>query len=43
LLEELDGFFRSLEEDRWRWRLDEDGRFSVKSMYYKLEGAMLGV
>jgi hypothetical protein len=27
--------------DEWRWKLEENGSFSVKSMYSKLEGLML--
>jgi len=43
LLDDLEGFVRSHEEDTWRWRLGEDGSFSVKSFYSKLEDVMLGV
>jgi len=28
-------------EDEWRWSLEADDRFSVKSMYKKLEGLMV--
>lgn len=38
LREELLGFRLAEEEDGWRWRLDENGRFSVKSSYVKLVG-----
>ena len=41
LMEDLEGFTGRQEEDVWRWRLEEDGRFTVKSMYKKLEGLML--
>jgi len=41
LKEDLGGFKGSQEEDVWRWRLEDDGRFSVKSLYRKMEGLML--
>lgn len=41
LLEDLDGMSWSQEEDRWKWGLEESGKFSVKSTYDKLEGIML--
>lgn len=41
LLEELDSFRSSIEDDFWRWRLEEKGVFTVKSMYKKLEVLML--
>ena len=41
LLEDLEGFMRTQEDDVWRWRLEEEGRFTVKSMYKKLEGLLL--
>ena len=34
----LDGVVLGDGEDRRRWRLEDDGSFSVKSMYVKLEG-----
>lgn len=37
LLEDLDGFRGSLEDDTWWWRLEGNGGFTVKSMYKKLE------
>ena len=42
LSEDLDGFARTQEVDRWRWKLEEDGCFSVNSLYTKLESVMLG-
>lgn len=30
------------EEDRWRWKLEDNESFSVKSLYHKLEGRGLG-
>lgn len=41
LLEDLEDFRGSQVEDAWWWRLDENGRFTAKSMYTKLEGLML--
>lgn len=41
LLEDLEGHVGSHEEDEWLWKLEEDGRFSVKSMYTKLEGMFI--
>lgn len=41
LLEDLEGFRGFLEEDVWWWRLEDNGGFTVKSMYKKLEGLML--
>jgi hypothetical protein len=41
LQEDLRDFRFVDEEDGWRWRLEEDGCFSVKSMYEKLQGLML--
>jgi hypothetical protein len=38
LLDILDGFVWSDGVDRWKWRLEDDGTFSVKSMYAKLVG-----
>jgi len=40
LLEDLEGHVWSQEEDVWWWKLEE-GRFSVKSMYAKLEGMLI--
>lgn len=34
----LDGFVWRGGDDSWRWKLEEDGIFSVKSLYVKLEG-----
>jgi len=42
LLEDLEGMTWSNVEDEWRWNLEENGRFSVKSAYSKLEGLVLG-
>jgi len=41
LKEDLEGFRGRQEEDAWRWRLVVDGRFTVKSLYSKLEGLMI--
>lgn len=41
VMEDLEGFRGCQGEDTWRWRLDSDGRFTVKSMYVKLEGLLL--
>lgn len=38
LLGDLEGFVGSEVEDSWRWKLESDHFFSVKSMYSKLEG-----
>ena len=38
LLGDLNGFVGSIEDERWRWSLEEDNSFLVKSMYLKLEG-----
>jgi hypothetical protein len=38
LLEDLEGFVWVHGEDRWRWKLEEDGVFTIKSLYNKLEG-----
>lgn len=38
LLEDLDGYRGSQGEDVWWWGLEENGCFSVNSMYKKLEG-----
>jgi len=40
LLEDLEGF-STYQEDRWIWKLEEQGVFSVKSMYAKLEGLII--
>lgn len=42
-MEDLNGFGFVEEEDHWKWRLEEDGAFSVKSMYSKLETMMVTV
>jgi len=42
LSDDLDGFVRTLDEDCWRWKLEEDCSFSVKSMYSKLDRRALG-
>lgn len=41
-MDELEGFVQTNEEDSWRWKLGEEGRFSVKSLYSKLEDVFLG-
>jgi len=41
LLEDLEGVVWSQEEDEWRWNLEDNGVFSMKSAYGKLEGLML--
>jgi len=41
LLEDLVGVTWRIEEDRWRWNLEEGGAFSVKSAYLKLERLIL--
>lgn len=38
LLLDLQGFERSLGTNEWVWKLEDDGKFSVRSMYKKLEG-----
>lgn len=38
LLEDLEGHVWSNGEDRWVWRMEDEGKFTVKSMYAKLEG-----
>jgi len=37
LLEDLEGHVWNEEQDGWVWKRDEHGRFTVKSMYAKLE------
>lgn len=37
LLEDLEGHVWSNGEDGWVWRMEEEGKFTVKSMYAKLE------
>jgi len=41
MLEDLEGHVWSQGEDDWVWKLEEEGNFSVKSMYSKLEGGMI--
>lgn len=41
LRDDLVGFRLGEDEDGWRWRLEEDGRFSIKSSYEKLEGLVV--
>jgi len=41
LLEDLEGHRGTKEDDVWQWRLEDNGRFIVKSMYKKFEGLML--
>ena len=41
LMEDLHGFRGGQEEDVWWWKLEENGRFTVKSMYSKVEGLLL--
>ncbi|AET05262.1 hypothetical protein MTR_8g103410 [Medicago truncatula] len=38
LLEDLEGFVWGHGEDRWSWKLEDDGVFTIKSLYNKLEG-----
>jgi len=37
LLGDLDGFLRNNVEDKWRWKLGDEGGYTVKSMYVKLD------
>lgn len=41
LLVDLEGFAFSLEEDFWNWKPEDNGFYSVHSMYRKLEEGML--
>jgi len=41
LLEDLEGLTWSSHEDEWRWNLEDNGHYSVKSAYLKLEGLVL--
>lgn len=41
LRENLVGVRLGAEEDGWRWRLEDEGYFTVKSAYEKLEGLVL--
>jgi hypothetical protein len=40
LREDLEGFTWSLNEDVWRWKLDDNGVFSVKSAYIRLKSVI---
>jgi hypothetical protein len=42
LLEDLNGVRLVNQEDVWRWKLDDKGEFTVRSVYTKLEGLSLG-
>jgi hypothetical protein len=42
LKEDLEGVRLSSHADVWRWNLEEDGVFTVKSAYNNLEGLVLG-
>jgi hypothetical protein len=42
LLIDLQGFELSQGEDEWRWRLEDGGGFTVRSIYKKLERAAMG-
>ena len=42
LMEDLEGFVVGVEDDRWRWKLEDDDIFTVKSLYVKLEGKEVG-
>jgi len=37
LVRDIQGFVKIQEEDRWDWELEENGSYSVKSMFKKLE------
>ena len=41
LLEDLDGTRWLNVEDRWTWKLEDNGIYSMKSVYLKLEGVVL--
>ena len=42
LMEDLEGHRWANHEDRWSWKLEGDGVFSVKSCYLKLEKMWMG-
>lgn len=37
LLDELEGYNMTFEDDFWCWKLEDDRHFSVKSLYAKLD------
>jgi hypothetical protein len=43
LLEDFGGFLRLDVPDRWWWKLEEKGSFSVSSMYRKLDELVVTV
>jgi hypothetical protein len=42
LIADLEGFVPSLVKDSWKWKLEGEGGFSVKSLYKKLDGVLMG-